>query len=261
MTEELEAIERSALLTLHAAAPDKVRRKLGLACEVIGTALASIAARAPASAIVVNRAIGLGIDSPARREDVDALADRYRSAGVERCFVHIHPRSEPAEIRRWLQDRGLEKARGWMKFTRGREAPPVVETSLEVRRARPEDMPAFGRILAAAFDLGDDAADWLACINRTPGYYVYVSLDAGEVTGTGALYVQDGIGWLDMGATAPRYAAYCGATGEWASCLRLLEQLEPLHLAGRALGQLRQETEHLGRPVPAQLALAERAEL
>jgi len=205
MTTELEAIERAELESLHAAAPDDVKVKLGLACEAIGTALVSIAARLPASAIVVNRAIGLGVDDGERPETVAAIIERYRRASVPRYFVHVHPDARPPEMRRWLLDSGLEKARGWMKFTRGREAPPRADSTVTVRRAHPEDMSAFGRIAAAAFDLGDEAVEWIAYLDRAKDWRAYVSVVDGEVAGTGGLFVRDGIGWLDFGATAPRH--------------------------------------------------------
>lgn len=205
MTTELEAIERAELEALHAAVPDALRSKLGLACEQIGTALVSIAARLPASGIVVNRAIGLGVTGSERAETVAAIVERYRKAGVKRYFVHVHPEARPPELRQWLLDRGLEKARGWMKFTRGREAPPRVESAVVVRPARPEDMDAFGRIASAAFDLGEEAAEWLAYLDRAQHWRAYVSVVDDEIAGTGGLFVRDGIGWLDFGATAPRY--------------------------------------------------------
>lgn len=205
MSIELEAIERAEMEALHAAAPDALRRALGLACEPIGSALVSVAAGVPASGIVVNRAIGLGLTETGHPETVDAILARYRSAGVGRFFIHVHPESRPPEVRQWLVERGLEKARSWMKFTRGREAPPRVDSPVAVRRAAAADMPAFGRIAAAAFDLGDKAAEWIACLDQARDWRAYVSVADGEVVGTGGLFVRDGIGWLDFGATDPRH--------------------------------------------------------
>lgn len=205
MSIELEAVERGELEALHAAAPDALRGSLGLACEAIGTALVSVAGALPPSAIAVNRAIGLGVAAPARPETVDAIVERYRAAGVRRYFVHVHPVCAPPELRAWLLARGLEKTRGWMKFTRGREAPPTVETAVDVRRPRPDEMAAFARIAAAAFDLGERAVPWLTCVDRARGWRAYVAVIGGEVVATGGLYVREGIGWLDFGATAPQH--------------------------------------------------------
>ena len=133
MSIELEDIEGGELESMHAVASAQDRDALRLSCEVIGSALVSIAGGLPASAIVLNRAIGLGIGLPADPETIDAIVGRYAAAGVSRYFVHLHPDSTPAATRSWLESRGLERARSWMKFTRGREAPPTVDTSVEVR--------------------------------------------------------------------------------------------------------------------------------
>ena len=231
MTIELEAIERAEIEALHAAATAAIRDELGLACETIGTALVSIAAKVPPSGIVVNRTIGLGVEKSERPDTIAAIIERYRAAGVRRYFVHVHPESRPAEIRRWLLDRGLEKARGWMKFTRGREAPPAVRSSTSVRRARPGDMAAFGRIAAAAFDLGDKAAQWIACLDRAPDWRMYVSVIGDEVVGTGGLFVRDGIGWLDFASTAPAHRGQ----GSQSALLRQ-RILDALDLGCRSIG-------------------------
>jgi len=203
MSIELEAVERAEIEALHAAAPVDLRETLGLRCEAIGTALVSLAAAAPPSAIVLNRAIGLGVEAPAKQDTVEAIVDRYAAAGVSRYFVHVHPQASPAGLRSWLLERGLEKARGWMKFSRGREVPPAVSSAVQVRDARDDDMPAVAQIAAAAFDLGSQLEPWLVHLNRAPGWHAYVGVVDGAVVATGGLFVHDGIGWLDFGATTP----------------------------------------------------------
>ncbi|MCZ7566201.1 MAG: GNAT family N-acetyltransferase [Burkholderiales bacterium] len=205
MSIELEAVERGELEALHAAAPEALHAALGLACETTGTALVSVAGALPPSAIVVNRTIGLGVAAPARPDTADAIVERYRRAGVRRYFVHVHPACAPPELRAWLLARGLEPVRGWMKFTRGREAPPAVTSTVATRRARAEEMAAFARIAAAAFDLGEASVPWLACLDRARDWHAYVAVSDDEVVGTGGLFVRDGIGWLDFGATAPAH--------------------------------------------------------
>ena len=154
---DLVSVESDELASLHEAASPEMRRALGLSCERVGGALVSIASRAPVSAIVVNRAVGLGASVPAAREDVRAVIGRYRDAGVSRFFVHLEHDAAPEALRGWLEEEGLERARGWMKFERGTEPPPERPTELQVVAASPEHMAAFGRIVAAAFDLGDAA--------------------------------------------------------------------------------------------------------
>ena len=204
---DLEAIERAAVTELHEAAPPELRRDLGLACEEIGTALVSVAGGCPASAIVVNRALGPGESRPGERHEVAAIAERYRRAGVARYFVHVHPDARPPQVRQWLMDLGLNRTRSWVKFLRGSEPPPDVPGGgLQVRPLSPEHRDAFGCIEAAAFDLGEAAAPWMACLADAPHWHAYVSVTEDEkIAGCGALFVKDGIGWLDWGATDPDF--------------------------------------------------------
>jgi GNAT superfamily N-acetyltransferase len=209
---EAEAVERAALADLHAAADGALRRALGLRTEEVGTALVSVAAALPPSAIVVNRAIGLGVAAPASREGAERVVRLYRDAGVRRFFVHLQPEARPPELRAWLEAAGLERARGWAKFERGREAPPDAPTDLEVRRAEPEHAQAFGRIVADAFDLGEAAAPWLARLVGRRGWHVYMTFDGDTPAGTGCLFVHDGLAWLDWDATAPAFRRRGGQT-------------------------------------------------
>jgi len=206
MAHESEGVERQALTALHDAAPAALRDRLGLRAIEVGGALVSIASAAPSSAIVANRTIGLGLDGPETREIVDYINALYREAEVARYFVHVCPNSQPPDLRRWLQTAGLQKARGWMKFTRGRDALPEIRpTPLTVRRATQADAPAFGPILADAFDLGPGLAEWVSCLIGAENWHIFMSFDGDEPAGTGGLFVRDGIGYCDWGATAPAY--------------------------------------------------------
>jgi len=205
MAIEVEEVERHALAAFHGVADDALKARLGLQCITVGGALVSIAGAVPPSGIVANRAIGLGLDGAEDPETIRRITKLYHDAGVARYFVHLHPDAQPPAMPDRLREAGLEKARGWMKFTRGREAPPPAKTDLTVRPAEPADAPAFGRIAADAFDLGPDAADWLACLVGAEGWRIYMSFDGNEPAGTGGLFVRDGVGFCDWAATAPAF--------------------------------------------------------
>jgi GNAT superfamily N-acetyltransferase len=205
MTVDAEAIERAAIEDQHAAAPPRLRESLALRAEPAGAGLVSIAGALPPSAIVVNRVLGLGLDGPEPPETVARIVALYREAGVARYFVHLHPEARPPELRQWLLDAGLEQARSWVKFVRGREAPPEAPTDLAVRPAGPGDADAFGRIAADAFDLGSAAVPWPGALIGRPGWHLYMTFDEETPAGTGALFVRDGIGWCDWGATDPAF--------------------------------------------------------
>jgi len=208
MSQEIEHIERAALEDMSAAATGELAEELGLHSRTIGSAFVSALSALPASAIVANRAIGLGLAETETRDTVDTLVDHYARVGVARYFVHVHPEAKPESIPDWLLSRGLERTRGWAKFQRGREAPPAVDSPLRVRPARAQDAEAFGRIEAEAFDLGAAGAPWLARLVGRPGWHVYMSFDGEQPAGAGVLYVRDEVGWLDWGATAPAFRGH-----------------------------------------------------
>lgn len=215
---EAEEIELRALEALHEAADADLRAGLGLAVRDVGGGIASIAAELPASAITINRVIGLGVAQPLERAHLQTAVAHYRMAGVERFFVQIHPEayihpeegSDPSDKRalltRTLREEGLEPARGWQKFARGTEEPiPEGEAAVQTREIDASDGMAFGRIVCDAFDLGEAAVPWLARLADAPGWRAFLSLVDGEPAGAGALFIRDDVAWTDFGATAPAY--------------------------------------------------------
>jgi GNAT superfamily N-acetyltransferase len=204
MSDELETTERAMLEDLNAAG-EELAAELRQHSRTVSSTYVSVLGALPASAIVANRAIGLGLDSEATSGTVDEIVALYASAGVERYFVHLHREARPAETADWLRARGLEEARGWVKFVRGRTAPPAVSPSLEVRPATTQDGAVFGRIIADSFDLGEAAVPWLARLIGRAHWHCYMSFAGGEPAGAAILFVYNSVGWLDFAATAPAF--------------------------------------------------------
>jgi len=205
MLHPAEELERAALEDLHTAATPELRRRLGIEGLAIGGAFVSIAAALPASAIVINRAIGIGLEAPESEATIGEIVDAYARAGIARYFIQLHPEAKPRQIADWLRARGLEKARGWQKFSRGREAVPAARTDLAIREIGPADAEASAMILSDAFDLGDQARPWLASMPGRKRWHVFMSFDGDQPAGTGALFIDGDAGWIDFGATAPHY--------------------------------------------------------
>jgi GNAT superfamily N-acetyltransferase len=205
VTDLAERIERAALEDVYAAAEPALRERLGIRAPAIGGAFVGIAGRLPATAIVLNRTLGLGLSAPATAQDVADIVAAYRAAGVERFFVNLPVAARPAAIADWLEGQGLVKVRAWQKFERGREPPPAAPTDLAIREIGREHGRDFARIACAAFDLGDAAVDWIACLPGRPCWRVVMAFDGERPAATGALFMKDGCGWFDFGATAPEY--------------------------------------------------------
>jgi GNAT superfamily N-acetyltransferase len=205
MSDEAEFLERAALEAIHQAAPAPLAERLGIRAFTTGSAFVSAVRGLPASAVVVNRTIGLGLDTPATTETVREIVAAYAQAGIARYFVHRHRDSAPAELPEWLRAAGLEKARGWQKFERGLEPPPGADSDLELRQVGREHGEDFARIVCDAFDLGEAAVPWLAEIPGRDDFHVFMSFAGAIPAGTGALFVRDGLAWFDFGATAPAF--------------------------------------------------------
>ena len=204
MAKEAELIEKAELEALHGLADTGLRRRLGLALEPLGGGVMSVAAALPASAIVVNRA--MGCESGGRFDPawIGAAAERYRAAGIGRFFFQIAEEAVTPEIEAGFAAAGLERARSWQKFSRGRgEVIEARATDLVTREIGPEKGADFARIVCAAFDLGAAAEPWMARLPGAPGFHVFMTFEGDTPAGVGGLYIRDGVAWTDFGATVP----------------------------------------------------------
>lgn len=205
MSKESEMVELDSMVDLHAAAPPEIVQALGLQARMMGSAFVSVASKLPASAILINRALGLGLSAPETEKNVNDIVEIYRQARAERYFVQCHPEAKPDGLSNWLLAAGLEKARAWQKFSRGREAPPPFKTELRIEEIGPEHGEAFGKIICDAFDFGDAAIAWFAKLPGRRNWHIFMSFAGDEPAGVGTLFVKDGMGDIDLGATAPKF--------------------------------------------------------
>jgi hypothetical protein len=198
-----ERAEEAALGDLFAAATGSVRARLGLDREEVGTARLFRATGDRST--LLNRTLGLGVEAPDTRETVAAIRDRYASLGIARYYLHLHPDGRPAKLLSWVEEAGLVKGRGWVKFVRERQAPRPARSDLEVRRVGREEGDDFGRIVADGFGLGAECVPLLAELAGRTGWHLYLSYDGDEPAGAGALFVHERTGWCDWAATLPAF--------------------------------------------------------
>lgn len=198
-----ERLEGASLAALHESATAGTRERLGLELHEIGDALVSIARNDPS--IMLNRTIGLGLQDPASAEIIEAIRTRYREAGIDRFFLHVHPAARPDRIAEPLTAAGLRPYRRWMKFERGTEPPPAAQSDLEVREIDATHAEAFGHIAAPAFDLTPPAAALFADLPKRAGFHLYMSFDGDTPVGTGLLLIEGTDAWFDWGATDPAF--------------------------------------------------------
>ncbi|MEM1343102.1 MAG: hypothetical protein AAGI34_00820 [Pseudomonadota bacterium] len=203
---EAEAIERTAFEAMHAAAGPELSATLSLSLAPVGDGVVAVAAGLPASATVLNCAVGFGLTRPFEPGWIDEAMARFLAAGVERYTIHGNKAAEAAGLEEACLSRGLARVRDWQKFERGPEDTPPgglpEAPGLETREIGPEHAVAFAEIVCAGFDLGALAVPWLARLIDHPDWRCFVTFEGGRPVGTGALFVRGTEVWTDFGATA-----------------------------------------------------------
>jgi GNAT superfamily N-acetyltransferase len=218
----LELVEADGYGEIFRAAPDSVRRAHGVdVCEVAGATC--ILLGAAAGNLMLNRVNGLGLRGPVGDADLDEI-DAFFRAGGTRYAIGVSP-SAPPDLAPRLAERGFEPGYAWMKFGRGLEPPPRVETALRIEEAGADRGALFGSIVARGFGLPDVAAEWFAALARRQGFRLFLAFDGEEPVGAGALFVRDGIGWLGVAATLPEHRRKGAQGAILAARIRLAREL------------------------------------
>jgi len=200
-----EKLERAALESLHEFCPNDARDALGL--KLIRIEDVSLALSSAAPSILINRALGLGTETQASAQTIIQVAETYRRLGYRRhglgsFFFHVYEDDLSGDAVAALEELGLVRRRGWMKFHRDAAAPREIETDLRVEMAADQETALhFGRIVCSAFGMPDLAIPKMAGINDDPRWHLFVSYDGDTPTGAGGLFVEGSNGWLEWGAT------------------------------------------------------------
>ena len=203
--------EARAFRSMFLAAPADLRERLGLRVETVAGATLLQAPGLPTP--MFNRAIGLGLREPATEEAVDAIAERYRTAGCAgHWWLHWNPHGTPADFEPVLQAKGFRfpVRRSWAKMLRGVQAPPAFETSLRIRAVTGGDALQVARIAVAAFEMPPFMADWLACLHGDGAWRMYALESGGTIVGGGCLFLEGEAGWLGVAAVAPSHRGQNG---------------------------------------------------
>jgi len=204
-----EQIERSALESLHQFCPAPARDALGLKLIRVGDVSVAISSAGPS--ILINRALGLGTAGPATGETITQVVQTYRRLGYRRhglgsYFLHVYDDELSPEAAAALTESGLVRRQGWMKFRRDSGPPREIETDLRIEPATGQEAAQhFGAIVCAAFGMPDLAIPMMAGIVDDPRWHLFVSYHGEEPAGAGGLFVEDGQGWLEWGATGEAF--------------------------------------------------------
>lgn len=182
-------------------APAPVRDALGLSWERDGQVLVCRAGRVPNW--FFNRLVGLGLDAPARRDEVDGHLDRFFESGVP-FGVSVVSSARPHELPGWLEARGLARTTTLARMVRTTDDLPEPESDVVIRVVGREDAVAWGETVVRGFALPPLCASWMAGLVGRDGWRVHLAYESGEPVAAGALCVHGKVGWLGFGCTLPK---------------------------------------------------------
>jgi hypothetical protein len=191
----VEHAEAQAYVDLFRAAPDH----LGIHAYEFDAATVLVA---PGVDIpLFNRALGLGIDAPASEAAIESIVSIYHESKVRNFAVQISPVALTPGLLGWLTAERLAVRDRWSKMFRSGEARIVPHSDLRIAPAGIEQSAAFGRVACQGFGMPIALAPWLEASVGRPGWHHYLAWDGDQPVATGALYVQDRVGWLGVATT------------------------------------------------------------
>jgi len=192
-----ERIEREEQSALCNSATDSVKQKLGLRLVDVGGIVCSVSSAE--KSILINRCFVTQESALSAVENILAVKQVYKDAGIEEFFMHV-PESKEETIHN-LEKAGMKMSRGWMKFRRGLESATARNPELDIREIGPEYAEDFARIVVPCFDLNEVTIPLLAGFVHHPNIRYFLGFDDGVPVATGSLFVKNGIGHLDFGST------------------------------------------------------------
>jgi GNAT superfamily N-acetyltransferase len=196
--------EACAFTALYAAAPDTLRKQLGLRIEQVAGVTLMLAPGIPDP--MFNRAIGFGMRQPATQAGLQAIADTFRQAGCGTWWLHWNPLAQPEGFAAELERSGysLPRRRSWAKMLRGPQSLPRIATDLGVGRVTPGRAPEVARIVVEAFGMPPFMVDWLMQLDGGP-WRMYAVTDGDAIVGGGCLHLEGDMAWLGVAGVAPSH--------------------------------------------------------
>jgi hypothetical protein len=199
----LEFLEIDALLAMARVAPPAAVTKLGTHSEQVGSARVLMTEQV--EAILFNRVVGLGLAEPATEAMVDRILTLYQQAGISQFAIQLSPTAQPAELLDWLLARGFQHSDNWAKCLCEAAPSSAISTELRIVEIGREQAATFAELACRIFQFPRLLASLLAVSVGQAGWHHYLALDGQTPVATGALFVQDKVGWLGIGGTLRSY--------------------------------------------------------
>ncbi len=123
-------------------------------------------------------------------------------------MVQLSPAAQPAELPKWLEERGFKRGEKWAKVYRGTESPPVISSDITIERIGPQFAEVFAETAFTGYEFPPalrPIIPWIPPQIGRSGWTHYLGFDGDVPVATGALYARDGVGWLGYGSTLPSH--------------------------------------------------------
>jgi len=200
----IASCEINAWQDMYNAAGWDLSDQFGIKVFSMGSACVSLARNI--DILGFNRVIGLGLFQTASEQMVDDIISKYKTAGIKRFFIQIHPEAAPPKLKEWFESRKIHHYNNWVKLYRGVEDPPDTETELEIREVQDKDeVDRFGEIITLSFDWPAEMRQWFENLVGRKCWKTYLAFDGDKAVAAASMYVKDDCGWLSFASTLPDY--------------------------------------------------------
>jgi ribosomal protein S18 acetylase RimI-like enzyme len=245
---EVAEFAAAGLWAQFAAVPEDVREHLGLAVTQIGDVVVVSTREDPTH----YWSKALGFTGPVTAELIARIAEFYRSEGCAQAGLQILPELLPPD---WDEICAANNLVAGSKLARLACAAVRDTGSTDLRIAPIVDFEEWISVTFTAFGMTGGFAPALIALAADPHYRSFGAWDSEKLVGVGSVYIRDGIGYLNTGATLPEYrnrgiqSALIGVRAKEAADCRLLvsdTSAEPNPSLGNLL---RAGFEQVGQPI------------
>jgi len=198
-------IEARAWVDYYDAAPPALRDALGIAHDRVADATVLLAPGVELA--LFNRAIGLGLRTPANEDSVAQVAAAFTAAGSRQWWLHVNAHAQPRDTALSLEAAGWWPAESanWVKMLRpaGVVDAGVVDagkTTLRVAASTDADADAIVDAITRGFGLPPFFATWLCALHGRPRWQLYGVFDGATAVGGGALFLDGDRAWVGIGS-------------------------------------------------------------
>jgi len=194
----LENIEYKAIIDFYRAAPEGIKRAIGIDVHNIGPATC-LSCR-DIEPQIFRRVLGLGVGRPANEATLEEIIAYMRARG-QRYAIPVAPQSQPTEVTAWLGEHGFTRDYASMKFHRDCDSAPAVTTELDIRVIGAEMGGDFGQVVVEVFGLPAAVARWFGALAGRPNWICVMAFADGKPAAAGAAYLDGEYAWLGFGGT------------------------------------------------------------